>query len=55
MDGLRGAEHSSPISQAKTADLDPEAVVPNQSKERLLPPKAAKRLSGSSPDLADDC
>jgi hypothetical protein len=52
MECLRGAEHSSPISQSKTAALDPEPVVPDQRNERLLPPEAARRLSGSGFDPA---
>lgn len=33
----------------------PEAVIPSQKNERLLPPEAAMRVSGSSSDPADDC
>ena len=55
MDRLRGAEHSSPIGQAKTAARDPEPVIYDYQVDRLPSPKAAMRLSGSSSDLADDC
>jgi len=41
MDRLRGAGHSSPISQATTAALDPQPVVYSRQIQRLLLPKAA--------------
>ena len=37
------------------AASDPDSVVHDHINERLLPPKAARRHSGSSPDPADDC
>ncbi len=54
MECLDGADNSSSISQSKAAVLDPEPVVRALQIERLLPPEAAMRLSGSSTDPADD-
>jgi hypothetical protein len=47
MDRSRDAGHSSPISQAKTAALDPDPVVHVRQIERLLPSEAAIPLSVS--------
>jgi hypothetical protein len=43
MDRSRDAGHSSPISQAKTAALDPDVVVHDRKSERLLPLQSVTR------------
>jgi hypothetical protein len=48
---MRNAE----MSHVFPAVLDSDSVVPDHQRQRLLPPKAAMRLSGSRKDPADDC